>query len=165
MNFWYREPWYYLGALKKIPEDKNGENGENLLHLEITEVVPINCNIVNKDYQCNSRKLFTLVPDKSSGHLLDILPKNIFHIEIWFSDQNSKLLVTKDLKRVIQETAEVTEDFIGDKILKVPKISTQNTLDTVPSETESIVFDDKIPKERFISTEKREHIMKELRLI
>ena len=144
-----------MGALKKIPEDKNGENGENLLHLEITEVVPINCNIVNKDYQCNSRKLFTLVPDKSSGQLLDILSKNIFHIEIWFSDQNSKLLVTKDLKRVIQETAEVTEDFIGDKILKVPKISTQNTLDTVPSETESIVFDDKIPKERFISTEKK----------
>ena len=73
--------------------------------------------------------------------------------------------MTKDLKRVIQETAEVTEDFIGDKILKVSKISTQNTLDTVPSETESIVFDDKIPKERFISTQKREHIMKELRLI
>ena len=77
-----------MGALKKIPEDKNGENGENLLHLEITEVVPVNCNIVNKDYQCNSRKLFTLVPDKSSGQLLDIRPKNvfcnseIFHIEI-----------------------------------------------------------------------------------
>ena len=164
-----------MGALKKIPEDKNGENGENLLHLEITEVVPINCNIVNKDYQCNSRKLFTLVPDKSSGQLLDIRPKNvfcnseIFHIEIWFTDQNSKLLVTKDLKRVIQETADATEDFIGDKILnkisKVSKISTQNTLDSVPSETESIVFDDKIRKERFISTEKREHIMKELRLI
>ena len=142
-----------------------------LLYLEITEVVPVHCNIVNKDYQCNSKNLYTLVPDKSSGQLFDIQPKNIscnseiFHIEIWFTDQNSKLLVTKDLKRVIQETAEVTEDFIGDKILKVPKISTQNTLDTVPSETESIVFDDKIPKERFISTEKREDIMKELRLI
>ena len=77
--------------------------------------------------------------------------------------------MTKDLKRVIQETADATEDFIGDKILnkisKVSKISTQNTLDSVPSETESIVFDDKIRKERFISTEKREHIMKELRLI
>ena len=116
--------------------------------------------------------MYTLVPDKSSGQLFDLLPKNIscnseiFHIEIWFTDQNSKLLVTKDLKRVIQETADTTEDFIGNKIVnkitKVWKISTQNTLETVPSETESIVFDDKIPKERFISTEKREHIMKEL---
>ena len=59
-----------------------------LLYLEITEVVPVHCNIVNKDHQCNSRKLYTLVPDKSSGQLLDILPKNIscnseiFYIEI-----------------------------------------------------------------------------------
>ena len=146
-----------------------------LLFLEITEVVPVHCNIVNKDYQCNSRKLYTLVPDKLSGQLLDILPKNIscnseiFHIEIWFTDQNSKLLVTKDLKRVIQETADATEDFIGSKIVnkitKFWKISTQNTLETVPSEIKSIVFDDKIPKERFISTEKRVHIMKELRFI
>ena len=27
------------------------ENGENVLHLEITEVVFIHCNIVNNDYQ------------------------------------------------------------------------------------------------------------------
>ena len=77
--------------------------------------------------------------------------------------------MTIDLKRVIQETADTTEDFIGNKIVnkitKFWKISTQNTLETVPSETESIVFDDKIPKQRFISTEKRVHIMKELRFI
>ena len=59
-----------------------------LLYLEITEVVPVHCNIVNKDYQCNSKNLYTLVPDKSSGQLFDIQPKNIscnseiFHIEI-----------------------------------------------------------------------------------
>ena len=59
-----------------------------LLYLEITEVVPVHCNIVNKDYQCNSKNLYTLVPDKSSGQLFDLLPKNIscnseiFHIEI-----------------------------------------------------------------------------------
>ena len=38
-----------LGSTKsKIIKDKNGEN---LLHLEITEVVLIHCNIVNNDYQ------------------------------------------------------------------------------------------------------------------
>ena len=62
--------------------------------------------------------------------------------------------MTIDLKRVIQETADATEDFIGNKIVnkitKFWKISTQNTLETVPRETESIVFYDKIPKERFI---------------
>ena len=38
-----------LGSIKiKITKDKNGENAP---HLEITEVVLINCNIVNNDYQ------------------------------------------------------------------------------------------------------------------
>ena len=32
----------------KINKDKNGEN---VLHLEITEVVLVHCNIVNNDYQ------------------------------------------------------------------------------------------------------------------
>ena len=38
-----------LGSTKnKITED---ENGENVPHLEITEVVLVHCNIVNNDYQ------------------------------------------------------------------------------------------------------------------
>ena len=32
----------------KITKD---QNGENVLHLEITEVVLVHCNIVNNDYQ------------------------------------------------------------------------------------------------------------------
>ena len=30
-----------------------GENGENVPHLEITEVVLVNCNIVNNDHLIN----------------------------------------------------------------------------------------------------------------
>ena len=38
-----------LGSTKiKINKDKNGEN---MSHLEITEVVLIHCNIANNDYQ------------------------------------------------------------------------------------------------------------------
>ena len=44
-----------LGRTKsKIGKDKNGEN---VPHLEITKVVLIQCNIVNNDYQQNSRVL------------------------------------------------------------------------------------------------------------
>ena len=32
-----------------------GENGENVPYLEITEVVLVHCNIVNNNYQQNSR--------------------------------------------------------------------------------------------------------------
>ena len=45
----------------KITNDKNSEN---VLHFEITEVVLVHCNIVNNDYQQDSRVLYTFVPNK-----------------------------------------------------------------------------------------------------
>ena len=47
------------------------ENGENVPHLELTEVVLVHCNIVNNDYQHDSRVLHTFVSEKSFGQLLD----------------------------------------------------------------------------------------------
>ena len=50
-----------LGSTKnKITKDKNGEN---VPHLEITEVVLVHCNMVNNDYQQDSRALYTFVPN------------------------------------------------------------------------------------------------------
>ena len=54
----------------------NDENGEYVPHLETTEVVLINCNIVNNDYQQDSRVLYIFVPNKSFSQLLDISPEN-----------------------------------------------------------------------------------------
>ena len=54
------------------------ENGKNVPHLEITEVVLVHCNIVNNDYQQDSRVLYIFVPNKSFGKLLDISPKNLY---------------------------------------------------------------------------------------
>ena len=60
-----------LGNTKsKITKDKNGEN---VPHIEITEVL-IHCNIVNNDYQHNSRMLYAFVPNKPFGSLLEISP-------------------------------------------------------------------------------------------
>ena len=57
---------------RKITRD---ENGENVPHLEITEVILVHYNIVNNDYQQDSRVLFTFIPNKSFSQLLDISPK------------------------------------------------------------------------------------------
>ena len=54
-----------LGSTKN--KITNNKNGENLLHLEITEVVLVNCNIANNDYQQDSKVLDTLVPNKPFG--------------------------------------------------------------------------------------------------
>ena len=78
------------------------ENGENVPHLQITKVVLMYCNIVNNDYQQDSRVLHTFVPNKSFGRLLDISPKHFIflktfnsefsYIEVWLIDQNFKAL-------------------------------------------------------------------------
>ena len=93
-----------LGSTKnKITKDKNGEN---IPHPEITEVVLVHCNMVNNDYKHDSRVLYTFVPNKSFGSLLDISPSNhIFlktfnseydEIVVWFTDQNTKPLEIED---------------------------------------------------------------------
>ena len=62
----------------KITKDENGENGP---HLEITEVLLVHCNIINNSYQRHSRVLYTFVPNKSFGQLLDISPKNFIFLK------------------------------------------------------------------------------------
>ena len=93
-----------LGRTKnKITDEKNGEN---VPHLEITEVVLVHCDIVNNDYQQDSRVLYTFVPNKPFGNLLEIYPTNhIFfktfnseydEIKIRFTYQNSQPLEIED---------------------------------------------------------------------
>ena len=53
----------------KISKDKHDKN---VPRLKITEIVIVYCNIVNKNYLEDSRVLFTFVPNKSIGQLLDI---------------------------------------------------------------------------------------------
>ena len=62
-------------AESKITKDKNGEN---VPHLEVVELVLVYCNLVNNDYQQDSRILYTFVPNKTFGSLLGILPAIMF---------------------------------------------------------------------------------------
>ena len=63
-----------LGSTKnKITKNKIDEN---VPHLEIIEVVLVHCNMVNNGYQQDSRVLYTFVPNKLFGSLLEISPTN-----------------------------------------------------------------------------------------
>ena len=87
-------------------EITNNEDGENVLHLEITEVVLVHCIIPNNDYLRGSRVLYKFFPNKLHGQLLDISLKSfillkVFNlqfsfIEKWFTNQNSKPLDDDD---------------------------------------------------------------------
>ena len=72
-----------LGSTKsKITKD---ENGENVPHLEITEVVFLHCNIDKNNYQQDSRILYAFAPNKSFGKSLDISPKNFIFLKTFNS--------------------------------------------------------------------------------
>ena len=90
-------------AESKITKNKNGEN---VPHSEVVELVLVHCNLVNNHYQQDSRILYTFVPNKTFGCLLEISPANhiflkIFNsefqeIKIWFTDQTSAPLEVED---------------------------------------------------------------------
>ena len=63
-----------LGSTKsKITKD---ESGENVLGLKVL----VHCNIVSNKHQQNQRVLFTFVPNKSFGDLLDISPTSFMFL-------------------------------------------------------------------------------------
>ena len=93
-----------LGSTEsKISGEKNGEN---VPYLENVELVLIHCNIVNNNYQQNSRILYTFVENKPFGSLLEISPANHIFLKtfnsefqgmkVWFTDQNNNPLEVED---------------------------------------------------------------------
>ena len=83
--------------LIKIKMEKIG-----IKKLESVEVVSVHCNLVNKKYQQASKVLFTFVPNKQLGQLINISPNSLTmlsttntelsSIELWFTDQNSDII-------------------------------------------------------------------------
>ena len=64
-----------LGTTKK-DVDKD-ENGEHLSKLESVEVALVHCNLVKNDYQHTSKVLFTFLPNKQFGQLINISPHSL----------------------------------------------------------------------------------------
>ena len=70
--------------------------------LESVEVVLVYCNLVNNNYQQTSKVLFTFVPNKQFGQLINIAPHSLTmlsttntkfsFVQMWFTGQNSEPL-------------------------------------------------------------------------
>ena len=88
---------------KDVDQDKDGED---VPKVESVEVVLVYCNLVNNSYQKAPKILFTFVPNKQFGQLINISPHSLTvlgttntelpFIEVWFTDQNSEPLETED---------------------------------------------------------------------
>ena len=74
--------------------------------LKSVEVNLVHCNLVNNNYQQACKVLFTFVPNKLFGQLINISPNPLTmlnttntefsSIEVWLTDQNSKPLEIED---------------------------------------------------------------------
>ena len=93
-----------VGSTKRdVAADKNSEN---VPKLESVAVVLVHCNLVQNDYQHTSKVLFSFVPNKQFGQLINISPNTLTmmntvntefsHIEVWFPGQYSKPLEIED---------------------------------------------------------------------
>ena len=82
------------------------KNSENLPKLESVEVILVHCNLVKNDYQHTSKVLFSFVPNKQFGQLINISSYSLTmmntvytefsFVEVWFTDQTSKALEIED---------------------------------------------------------------------
>ena len=99
-----------LETMKLLGSTKNdvdaAKNSENIPKLESIEVVLVNCNLVKNGYQHTSKVLFSFVPSKKFGQLINISPRSLAmmntvntefsFVEAWFTDQTSKVLEIED---------------------------------------------------------------------
>ena len=82
------------------------KEGENVPKLEIVDLILMHCNVANNNYQEASKVLFTVVPDKQFGQLINTSPHSLTvlktttaefsFIELWFRDQNNRPLEIED---------------------------------------------------------------------
>ena len=68
-----------FGSTKKVID--NTKNGEYVLSLELVEVVLVQCNLVDNQYQQTSAVLHTHTPNKSYAYLLNVEPSNLLFFE------------------------------------------------------------------------------------
>ena len=89
----------------KILLDKT-KNREKVPIPEVVEVVLVQCNLVDNQYQQKSEALYTFTPNKSYAYLLNVEPSKLVffktynrdfaEIIITFTDQNGRALEIKD---------------------------------------------------------------------
>ena len=63
------------GSIKKDVDSDN--NSKNVPKLESVEVVSVDCDLVKNDYQHTSKVLFSFVPNKLFGQLINISPHSL----------------------------------------------------------------------------------------
>ena len=86
-----------FGSAKKLVGKT--KKAEKVPSLEIVEVVLVQCNLVDNEYQQKSGVLYTYMPNESDAYIVQVEPRNLVfyntkfdEIITTFRDQNSRPL-------------------------------------------------------------------------
>ena len=80
-----------FGSTKKLIYKT--KNGENVPSLEVVEIVLIQCNLVDNQYQQKSEVLYTFTPNKSYAYLLNVEPSNVVFMKT-YNTAFDKIIIT-----------------------------------------------------------------------
>ena len=93
-----------LGSSKKDVDQV--KDGEDVPKFESVELLLVHCDLFSNNYQQVSQALFTFEPNKNFGQINTTAPHSLKMsnttntefslIEVWFANQNSKQLETKE---------------------------------------------------------------------
>ena len=72
------------------------KNGEKLPSLEVVEVVLVQCNLVDNQYQQLSEVLYNFTPNKSYAYLLNIEPSNLVFLKTYNSEFDEIIITFTD---------------------------------------------------------------------
>ena len=94
------EPVKLFGSTKKLIDKTKNE--EKVPSLEVVEVLLVQCNLVDNQYQQKSEVLYTFTRSKSYASLLNVEPSNLVFLRTYntefdeiiktFTDQNGRPL-------------------------------------------------------------------------
>ena len=83
-----------FGSIKKLIYKTR--NGEKVPSLELVEVVLVQCNLVDTQYQHKSEVLYTFTPNKSYAYLLNVEPSNLVFLKTYNTEFDEIIITFTD---------------------------------------------------------------------
>ena len=103
-NYKHLKTTKFFGSIKETA-DKT-KNGEKIINLEVFQVVLVQYDLVDNQYQQKSEVLYFFTPNKSYAYLLNVEPINLLFLKTsntgfdeiitTFTDQNDRPLLIED---------------------------------------------------------------------
>ena len=103
-----------FGSTKKLIDKTKNE--ENVLRLEVDEVVLVQCNLVDNQYQQKFEVLRPFTPNKPYGYLLNVEPCNLVFLKTYNTEFDKVIIpLTEQIGRPLEIEDKVNLTLLTNK--------------------------------------------------